>query len=105
MVQALRSAGRRPLDVDYINAHATSTPVGDKAEAIAIYNLMEGDGRPWAPKNVNVSSTKGATGHLLGGAGAVEAIYTILSIADVGAYGASHYSRLNNNIGYITANP
>jgi 3-oxoacyl-[acyl-carrier-protein] synthase II len=82
MKMALRHAGVKPGAVDYINAHATSTPLGDEAENRAIETLMEGlDGRE--DEKVNVSSTKGAIGHLLGAAGAVEAIFSVLAIKEV----------------------
>lgn len=67
------------LKVDYINAHATSTPLGDIAEATAIAKLF-GEIKDTTSFTPYVSSTKGATGHLLGGSGSVEALFTILSI-------------------------
>lgn len=82
MKMALRHAGCKPADVDYINAHATSTVLGDAAENRAIEALMQGvDGRE--DGKVNVSSTKGAIGHLLGAAGAVEAMFAVLAIKEV----------------------
>ena len=77
MRNALRDAGMEPHDVDYINAHGTSTTVGDVAEVAAIQSVF-GD----SAREVAVSSTKSMTGHLLGAAGAVEAIYCALSIRD-----------------------
>ncbi|HHJ39195.1 MAG: beta-ketoacyl-[acyl-carrier-protein] synthase II [Methylothermaceae bacteria B42] len=77
MRRALRSAGIDPSQVDYINAHGTSTPAGDLAETRAIKNAF-GE----AAYQIPVSSTKSMTGHLLGAAGGIEAIFSILAIRD-----------------------
>lgn len=75
MINALRNAGLNPDQVDYINAHGTSTPVGDKNETEAI-KLTFGD----HAKKLVVSSTKSMTGHLLGGAGGIESLFCVLAI-------------------------
>lgn len=77
MVAAMDDAGIDPADVDYLNAHGTSTPVGDKGETHAVRRAF-GD----AAGSLAVSSTKSCTGHLLGAAGVVEAIFSILAIRD-----------------------
>jgi 3-oxoacyl-[acyl-carrier-protein] synthase II len=75
MRNALRNAGLNPEQVQYINAHGTSTPLGDKAETMAMKGVLGEHA-----KKVMVSSTKSMTGHLLGAAGGVEAIYTALAL-------------------------
>jgi 3-oxoacyl-[acyl-carrier-protein] synthase II len=77
MQMALRKAGLEPKDIDYINAHGTSTPLGDELELGAVRRLF-GD----AISTVSMSSTKSMIGHLLGGAGAVESIFCILALRD-----------------------
>jgi 3-oxoacyl-[acyl-carrier-protein] synthase II len=77
MSMALRRAGISPAEVDYINAHGTSTPLGDEIELNAVQRLVGN-----AAGRISMSSTKSSTGHLLGAAGAVEAIFSILAIRD-----------------------
>ena len=77
MRSALLTAGLAPADIDYVNAHATSTPTGDVVELRAIANVF-GEGERVAP--VYVSSTKGATGHMLGAAGAIEAAFSVFAL-------------------------
>ena len=76
MEQAIRQAGINPGQVQHLNAHATSTTVGDRSELAAIRSVFGDDGR------IAVTSTKSATGHLLGAAGGLEAIYSILALRD-----------------------
>ncbi|MDH0748205.1 beta-ketoacyl-ACP synthase II [Pseudomonas sp. GD03842] len=76
MQAAIRQAGIEPSDIQHLNAHATSTPVGDKGEMAAIKTVF-GD-----QNSVAVTATKSATGHLLGAAGGIEAIFTALAIRD-----------------------
>lgn len=75
MQMALEEAGMNPEDLDYLNAHATSTPVGDLSETNAITRLFGEN-----PRNLHISATKSMTGHLLGAAGAIEAIASVMSI-------------------------
>ncbi|CAI7646850.1 unnamed protein product [Penicillium pancosmium] len=82
MKKALKQAQLPPSAVDYVNAHATSTIVGDAAENAAIKSLLLGPGGKEKAEDVNISSTKGAVGHLLGGAGAIEAAFSVLAIQD-----------------------
>ncbi|MBX8518349.1 beta-ketoacyl-ACP synthase II [Pseudomonas cichorii] len=76
MQQALRQAGLNPDEIQHINAHATSTPVGDKGELAAIRSVFG------AGSSVAITSTKSATGHLLGAAGGIEAIFTVMALRD-----------------------
>ena len=77
MLNALEDAEMKPEDIDYINVHGTSTHVGDISEVKAIKELF-GD----AAYKLNISSTKSMTGHLLGAAGAIEAMISVLSVKD-----------------------
>ncbi len=77
MEMALKRAGLSPHDIDYINAHGTSTPMGDELELGAVRRLFGS-----ATETLSMSSTKSAIGHLLGGAGAVESIFCVLALRD-----------------------
>ena len=77
MNAAIKRAGISPGDIDYINAHGTSTPLGDEIELGAVQRLVGN-----AAGRISMSSTKSSIGHLLGAAGAVEAIFSILAMRD-----------------------
>jgi len=77
MTAALKRAGISASDIDYINAHGTSTQIGDEIELGAVERLLGNE-----TSKVSMSSTKSSTGHLLGAAGAIEAIFSILAIRD-----------------------
>src|SRR5207244_2707941 len=77
MTMALKRAGISPAEIDYINAHGTSTPLGDEIELNAVHRVVGN-----AAGKIAMSSTKSSTGHLLGAAGAIEALFSILAIRD-----------------------
>jgi len=77
MRAAIAHAGIQPADIDYINAHGTSTPLGDEIELGAVERLLGN-----AAAKVSMSSTKSATGHLLGAVGAIEAAFAVLALRD-----------------------
>ena len=91
MAGALQDARLSPSDIDYINAHGTSTPYNDKFETLAIKRVFGEHARKLA-----VSSTKSMTGHLLGAAGGIEAIATVLAL---------HHGLLPPTINYETPDP
>ena len=92
MLRAMESAKLNPMDVDYINAHGTSTPLGDKGETLAIKRAL-GEA---AAKRVMVSSTKSMTGHLLGGAGGIESVACVMAL---------HTGLVPPTINYTTPDP
>ena len=77
MNMALEDGGLKPEDVNYINAHGTSTPLNDKGETKAVKVVFGANA-----KNIPISSTKSMTGHLLGATGAVESVISVMSIVD-----------------------
>ena len=77
MQMALDHAGLKPSDIQYLNAHGTSTSIGDANESKAVMQVFGDD-----VKNLVMSSTKSMTGHLLGGAGGIESVFTILALRD-----------------------
>jgi 3-oxoacyl-[acyl-carrier-protein] synthase II len=92
MTMAIADAGVAPEDVGYINAHATSTPVGDASETRVIKRALGAENAARTP----VSSTKGATGHCFGAAGAVEAVFTVMAV---------HEQKLPPTINYEVEDP
>jgi 3-oxoacyl-[acyl-carrier-protein] synthase II len=95
MKLSLEDAGMKPEDIDYINVHGTSTPLGDIAETIAIKEVF-GD----HAYNLNISSTKSMTGHLLGAAGAIEAIACVKSIQNNIVPPTINFENKDENIDY-----
>lgn len=83
MKRALKAAKISPSAIDYVNAHATSTQLGDAAENEAVKSLFLGAEGKQAASDVNLSSTKGAIGHLLGASGAIESIFSVMAIHQV----------------------
>ena len=92
---AMQDAGIQPSDVDYINVHGTSTPLGDIAEVKAIQNVFGEDAY-----HLNISSTKSMTGHLLGGAGAIEAVASIMAIEHNKVPPTINFKHEDENIDY-----
>jgi 3-oxoacyl-[acyl-carrier-protein] synthase II len=104
MKAALKDAGLQPTDIDYINVHGTSTPLGDIAETKAILNVFGAHAY-----NLNISSTKSMTGHCLGAAGALEAIACVMSVKnDIVPPTINHFTddpNLDNNLNFTFGNP
>jgi 3-oxoacyl-[acyl-carrier-protein] synthase II len=92
MKMAMQDAGVEPTEIGYINAHATSTPLGDASETRVIKQALGEEHASRTP----VSSTKGATGHCFGAAGAIEAVFTTLAL---------HDGKLPPTINYESADP
>ena len=95
MKLTLEDAGMKPEDVDYINVHGTSTPLGDIAETIAIKEVFGEHAF-----NLNISSTKSMTGHLLGAAGAIEAIACVKAIQNDIVPPTINFENKDENIDY-----
>ena len=93
MLNCLRDAGMQPEDVDHINTHGTATPLGDVAELKAITGVFGEHA-----KNININSTKSMTGHLLGAAGAIEAIASILALVNGTVPPTINHSTVDENI-------
>jgi 3-oxoacyl-[acyl-carrier-protein] synthase II len=98
MLGALSSAGLRPEDIQYINAHGTSTPLGDRAELFAVRSIFK-------DIPVAMSSTKSSTGHLLGAAGSVEAIFCLLALRDQKIPGTLNLTDCQEDVGNIDLVP
>jgi 3-oxoacyl-[acyl-carrier-protein] synthase II len=104
MKVALHDANMKPEDIDYINVHGTSTPLGDIAETKAILNVFGNHAY-----NLNISSTKSMTGHCLGAAGALEALACILAVTkDVDPPTINHFTddpELDSNLNFTFEKP
>lgn len=106
MQRAMKAAGAKPYDITYINAHATSTPMGDAVEQkaiAAIFGTDTSDQCLHKAEQVAVSSTKGATGHLLGAAGAVEAIFAVLALKSAKAPPTVNLANPDTNVVHLIA--
>ena len=102
ILTALKDAGLEPEDVDYVNAHGTSTPLNDRAETHAIKTALNGRAH-----EIPVSSVKGSIGHLLGAAGAVEAVATVLALRDRVAPPTLNYAEAEEglDLNYVPDSP
>lgn len=102
MTGAMKDAGLKPEDIDYINAHGTSTPFNDKIETVAIKTALGERSR-----KIPVNSTKSMTGHTLGAAGAIEFVVSCLSIAERKIHGTQNYTTPDPDcdLDYVPINP